>query len=459
MFKKLLAAAGLCLLVLAFGSLALYANDIDVTIDGVPVVFADQQPQIVDGRTFVPVRGVFYELGFDVSWDGALQAVTLSRPGDVVVITIGNAAFTRNGATHMMDVPAQMIGGSTMLPIRDVLASVGYELGWNAATSTVLITTPIPLDPAAFAQSLFALINNQRIAAGLLPLAWDEDIAFFAQFQADSGNTAGGNLTAGWNRSIENVSPQTIMDGWMNNDYSRGHLMNPDAYRAGVGFAKFPPRGTNPNYNTQAAVFLATPTGIAPGANPMTITNALRIGSIPISNITIPTDRLPTAAERQAWIDEYNAMGGANAFELEIVRLVNELRASRGLNLLEFDETAAMAARYYTQIVIHTGYTTPPSGITDPRNNAHNQGPYGGSRATALAFGFNRTGNAAFTPGPATPRGVVDGWYNSGGHRGAMMNPSLRYIGIGMSVDDSGRPFYYLLTSTLPSGDEHIRLP
>jgi len=173
---------------------------------------------------------------------------------------------------------------------------------------------------------------------------------------------------------------------------------------------------------------------------------------------------MPTAAERQAWIDEYNAMGGASAFEHEIARLVNEHRASRGFTILEFDETAAMAARYYTQIVIHVGYTTPTDhnpllGPADRSNTAHNQGPYGGSRATAFTFGFHSMGGNAFTPGPTTPRAVVDGWIRSPGHHANMVNPNHRYIGVGMSVDDNNRPFFYLLMGPMPSGDEHIRIP
>ena len=44
------------------------ADGISVTINGEQVVFENQQPVIVDGRTLVPVRGVFEALGFEVDW-------------------------------------------------------------------------------------------------------------------------------------------------------------------------------------------------------------------------------------------------------------------------------------------------------------------------------------------------------------------------------------------------------
>jgi hypothetical protein len=79
-------------------------------------------------------------LGFDVAWNAEAQQATLSRANDTIVITIDSATFTANGTTHTLDVPAQIINGRTMLPIRAVLESVGYSLGWDEATRTVLIT-------------------------------------------------------------------------------------------------------------------------------------------------------------------------------------------------------------------------------------------------------------------------------------------------------------------------------
>jgi len=117
-------------------------NDaITVTINDTPVIFADQPPVIVNGRTLVPVRGVFEALGFDVTWNEQTRQATLSRADATIVITINSATFTTNGISHILDVPAQVIGGRTMLPIRAVLESMGYDLGWEEATRTVLIVT------------------------------------------------------------------------------------------------------------------------------------------------------------------------------------------------------------------------------------------------------------------------------------------------------------------------------
>jgi hypothetical protein len=115
-------------------------DEITVLLDGSPLTF-DVAPIIVNGRTLVPIRGVFEAMGFVVTWDGNIEQATLARDNDVVIITIGSYMFTTNEAEHSLDVPARIIGDRTMLPLRAVLESVGYELEWNDATRTVMIAT------------------------------------------------------------------------------------------------------------------------------------------------------------------------------------------------------------------------------------------------------------------------------------------------------------------------------
>ena len=136
--KKLLLVTLVLVFVLALAPMA-YADQINVSIDGQPVNFADQTPTIIDGRTLVPVRDVFEALGFEVDWDDVTRTATLTGDDYVVTITVGRRTFTTNGANHTLDVPAQIIGGRTMLPISAILESVGYYVGWNERTRTVIV--------------------------------------------------------------------------------------------------------------------------------------------------------------------------------------------------------------------------------------------------------------------------------------------------------------------------------
>jgi|GEM_PF-58772 len=145
-FRRLVSVAMVVLLVLGMGTLGMSSANapIVVMIEDQIVAFEDQNPVVVDGRTLVPVRGVFEALGFDVNWNPATSQVTLTGSGDVIVLTIGSDVFTTNGVSNTLDVAAQTIEGRTMLPLRLVLESVGMNLQWDAGTSTVLISGGAP---------------------------------------------------------------------------------------------------------------------------------------------------------------------------------------------------------------------------------------------------------------------------------------------------------------------------
>ena len=115
-------------------------GDITVTTNGVPVIFPDQEPIVVDGRTWVPVAGVFEALGFTVTWDEEAKAVTIVGNGNIIIINIGSEIFITNDVPHTLDAPAQVINDRTMLPLAVVLRSVGYRVTWDEEIRTVAVT-------------------------------------------------------------------------------------------------------------------------------------------------------------------------------------------------------------------------------------------------------------------------------------------------------------------------------
>jgi len=139
--KKTICILFALIMVLALTPNTALANTVTVTINGQAVVFADQGPVIVDGRTLVPVAGVFQALGFTTQWHPDTRQVAINRDTDTILLTIGNRTFTTNSTSHTLDVPAQIIGGRTMLPIAVVLRSVGYEVNWDGVSRTVTITS------------------------------------------------------------------------------------------------------------------------------------------------------------------------------------------------------------------------------------------------------------------------------------------------------------------------------
>ncbi|MGS0763284.1 copper amine oxidase N-terminal domain-containing protein [Syntrophomonas curvata] len=112
-------------------------------VNGVSKI-AGTAPYIKDGRTFVPVRYLGYALGVaeaDVVWDEASQKVTLTKGDNVVELTIGSTTITVNGEAQTMEVAPEIANDYTMLPARYVAEGLGYEVGWDPGSQTVLLSS------------------------------------------------------------------------------------------------------------------------------------------------------------------------------------------------------------------------------------------------------------------------------------------------------------------------------
>jgi len=141
LFKLISAFAVMALVfgIFAPAAFAEEAGEISVSIDGVAIDFEGNGPALVDGRTLVPVRGVFEALGFDVDWDAEAQVAAITNEEFELIVTIGSSVFTTNGEDFELDVEAQIIDGRTMLPIRALLESIGLVIGWDEDNQVVLI--------------------------------------------------------------------------------------------------------------------------------------------------------------------------------------------------------------------------------------------------------------------------------------------------------------------------------
>ena len=86
---------------------------------------------IKDGRTLVPVRGVFESLGFTVNWDSATNKASISDGVHEVSVIKGLNYFKADGKEIYPDVPQQIINGSFYLPLRAIGDAVGANTSWD----------------------------------------------------------------------------------------------------------------------------------------------------------------------------------------------------------------------------------------------------------------------------------------------------------------------------------------
>jgi Uncharacterized protein with SCP/PR1 domains len=116
-------------------------DSIYVFINGIQQTYTDQKPIMKNGTTLVPLRGIFEALGAAVKWNASTQTVTATRGTDKVVLTIGKNQATVNGHSVTLDQKAQIIGGSTMVPLRFIGESFQANVVWDKAYQSVRIDT------------------------------------------------------------------------------------------------------------------------------------------------------------------------------------------------------------------------------------------------------------------------------------------------------------------------------
>ncbi|MCG0278408.1 MAG: glycosyl hydrolase family 18 protein [Thermanaeromonas sp.] len=143
---KRLLFIGLLSTVMVVGGLTLPAfpqeqPEIPVLLDGLPVTF-DVQPVIQNGRTLVPFRTIAEVLNVQVTWDDAAQTVNASDGKTSIRLQIGNETAYRNESPIPLDVPPQILGGRTLIPLRFFSEAFNCKVEWDSSLGAVRITSP-----------------------------------------------------------------------------------------------------------------------------------------------------------------------------------------------------------------------------------------------------------------------------------------------------------------------------
>jgi len=114
------------------------------------VIFAGQllefdvPPVLISGRTFLPVRRVFEELGAEVSYIEESRTVIGKKDGFKLELIIGEKTAFVNGEATELDAPAIIKDGRTLAPIRFVAESMNAQIDWDSSNQFAYIKTLMP---------------------------------------------------------------------------------------------------------------------------------------------------------------------------------------------------------------------------------------------------------------------------------------------------------------------------
>ena len=152
--------------VILLGNAVVYANDeIRVYLNEERLEF-DVLPQIVAGRTIVPVRVILEAMGAEVIWHEDTQKVTARIRNEWATVSIDlridshtmEISTARRGTLYdlgdygfyyhqppiivdliVLDIPPRIVGNRTLVPLRAVSEAFGAIVEWDANTRTVTL--------------------------------------------------------------------------------------------------------------------------------------------------------------------------------------------------------------------------------------------------------------------------------------------------------------------------------
>jgi len=289
--KKLITlASALAVIMTAIPLFWAYADRqaVMVTVDNMPVIFADQGPIMDDNRVLVPVRGVFEKMGFYVTWSPDTRVATLIRDDISIIIPAGTGAIVVNSQIIVPDVPQQMVNNRLMLPLRVISDIIGWDAAWDGNNRVARITS---VDTARWASTgitipnrqltseelnawieeyhaqggmtffeleVMLLVNLEREFAGLPPLSLNPALMIAARFKSQSMSNIGyfshespvyGHFTniarqlfdyplatMGENIAHGQLTPQEVVNDWMASYEHRLNILHESFTEIGVGF-------------------------------------------------------------------------------------------------------------------------------------------------------------------------------------------------------------------------------
>lgn len=117
----------------------------EVKSDSINVIFNDEliqfegvNPKIVNGRTMIPIRKISETFGYEVKYDQNTKEINLSDNKKALSLILGSKQV--KGSIEMnLDVVPYAEEGRTMIPLRFVVEAFDYKVDWLPEKKVVLI--------------------------------------------------------------------------------------------------------------------------------------------------------------------------------------------------------------------------------------------------------------------------------------------------------------------------------
>jgi hypothetical protein len=96
-------------------------------------------PVLKDGTTYVPVKGLFEELGAQVSYDDSTNTAIITKGNLTIKLKLGSNVVDVNGNKQQLSDTIPVINDHVLIPLRFVSEALGYIVKWDGNTQVITI--------------------------------------------------------------------------------------------------------------------------------------------------------------------------------------------------------------------------------------------------------------------------------------------------------------------------------
>lgn len=122
--------------VLAFSNVAMASKPVGMNLDNKPIK-TDVEIYAKNNRTLVPIRVISESLGYNVEWNSQNNTVKISNADKNILLKINSDEAFVNSKKITIDVPAEAKKNRTFVPIRFVAENMGVKVEWDQENYTV----------------------------------------------------------------------------------------------------------------------------------------------------------------------------------------------------------------------------------------------------------------------------------------------------------------------------------
>lgn len=177
MFKKTIKTLTLALgLVLIFSPMAL-ANSVNIIANGSYI--KENLSEIKNSRTYVPLRLLAEDLGFEVTYEKETKEIKISKADQNLILNLNSDVARLNDVDLKLEEKPYIKEGRTMVPLRFLGENLGLDIFWNKKSQAVFLREKESADPKGekiFLDPIYSEVT--------LPGSWKDEIELSYDFSS-----------------------------------------------------------------------------------------------------------------------------------------------------------------------------------------------------------------------------------------------------------------------------------